>query len=52
MDATSILCSVAEALHHANLEAVMIGNAAAAIQGAPVTTMDIDFCIKDTMKII
>jgi len=47
MDATSILCSVAEALHHANLEAVMIGNAAAAIQGAPVTTMDIDFCIKD-----
>jgi hypothetical protein len=47
MDATSILCSVAEALHHANLEAVMIDNAAAAIQGAPVTTMDIDFCIED-----
>ncbi len=47
MDATFILCDVAEALHHADLKAVMIGNAAAAIQGAPVTTMDIDFCIED-----
>jgi hypothetical protein len=47
MDAENILCEVAEAIYHSKLEAVMIGNAAAAIQGAPVTTMDIDFCIKD-----
>ncbi len=47
MDATFVLCDVAEALHHANLKAVMIGNAAAAVQGAPVTTMDIDFYIED-----
>ena len=25
----------------------MIGNAAAAIQGAPATTLDIDFCIQE-----
>jgi hypothetical protein len=48
MDAKSILIEVAEAFAHAKLEAVMIGNAAAAIQGAPVTTMDIDFCIRET----
>jgi len=47
MDAKFILCDVAEALFHANLKAVMIGNAAAAVQGAPVTTMDIDFCIEN-----
>lgn len=47
MDAKDILCAVGEAFFHAKLDAVMIGNAAAAIQGAPVTTMDIDFCVKD-----
>jgi len=47
MDANGILSDLAEAFFHANLDAVMIGNAAAAIQGAPVTTMDIDFCIED-----
>ena len=48
MDAKSILSEIGEAFAHAKLEAVMIGNAAAAIQGAPVTTMDIDFCIRET----
>lgn len=48
MDSKNILVEVAEAFTHAKLEAVMIGNAAAAIQGAPVTTMDIDFCIRET----
>ena len=48
MDSKNILVEVAEAFAHAKLEAVMIGNAAAAIQGAPVTTMDIDFCIRET----
>lgn len=48
MDAKNILIEVAEALAHAELAAVMIGNSAAAIQGAPVTTMDIDFCVRDS----
>ncbi len=48
MDAKNILVEISEAFAHARLEAVMIGNAAAAIQGAPVTTMDIDFCIMET----
>ncbi|HKD35611.1 MAG TPA: hypothetical protein VKB78_02390 [Pirellulales bacterium] len=30
------------------LEAVMVGNAAAALQGAPVTTLDIDFMFRRT----
>ena len=48
MDSKNIMVEIAEAFAHAKLEAVMIGNAAAAIQGAPVTTMDIDFCIRET----
>ncbi|MFA6566916.1 MAG: nucleotidyltransferase [Victivallales bacterium] len=48
MDSKNLLVEIAEAFAQAKLEAVMIGNAAAAIQGAPVTTMDIDFCIRDT----
>lgn len=47
MDAKPILIQIAEAFYHAKLRAVMIGNAAAAIQGAPVTTLDIDFAVKD-----
>jgi hypothetical protein len=52
MDVTKILIEVAEAFHHVKLEAVMIGNAAAAIQGAPVTTMDIDFCVREGDNIV
>ena len=48
MDAKPILVSVARALREQGLEAVLIGNSAAAIQGAPVTTMDIDFMIRKT----
>lgn len=43
MDGTSVIVKIAEALKECKLEAIMIGNAAAALQGAPVTTIDIDF---------
>jgi predicted nucleotidyltransferase len=33
---------------HARLEAILIGNAAAAIHGAPVTTLDFDFMFRQT----
>src|SRR5580704_5004763 len=48
MDAKPILVSVAKALREQGLEAVLIGNAGAAVQGAPVTTLDIDFFIRKT----
>src|SRR5271166_4825386 len=48
MDAKPILVSVARALREQKLEAVLIGNSGAAIQGAPVTTLDIDFLIRKT----
>lgn len=48
MDATPLLARIAKALANAKLEAVLIGNAAAALQGAPVTTLDFDFFFRDT----
>jgi hypothetical protein len=39
---------VAHALGRAKLEAVLIGNAAAALQGAPVTTVNFDFMFRKT----
>ena len=48
MNAEGLLKDIAKAINEAKLDAVMIGNAAAAIQGAPVTTVDIDFMIRDT----
>lgn len=48
MDAKPILARVARALREQGLEAVLIGNSGAALQGAPVTTMDIDFFIRKT----
>ena len=43
MDAYPLLARIAELLERHGLEAVLIGNAAAALQGAPVTTVDFDF---------
>ena len=43
MNAAPLLNSVVAALAAVRLEAILIGNAAAAIQGAPVTTVDFDF---------
>ena len=43
MDAAPALIEIADALAAAKLEAILIGNAGAALQGAPVTTVDFDF---------
>ena len=48
MGAKPYLASIAEALADCRLEAVLIGNAGAALQGAPVTTLDFDFCFRST----
>ncbi len=48
MDAAPILIPVSRVLREAGLEAIMIGNAAAALQGAPVTTVDVDFFFRRT----
>jgi|ERR1017187_3150797 hypothetical protein len=48
MDASPTLARVASLLEKHGLEAVLIGNAAAALQGAPVTTVDLDFFFRRT----
>jgi hypothetical protein len=48
MNAEPLLNSVVAALAAVRLEAILIGNAAAAIQGAPVTTVDFDFMFRST----
>jgi predicted nucleotidyltransferase len=50
MDATPLLAEVARHLRDTRLEAVLIGNAAAALQGAPVTTVDFDFLFRKTSR--
>ena len=48
MNAMPLLSSLLAALADAGLETVLIGNAAAALHGAPVTTLDYDFMFRDT----
>ncbi len=48
LDAKPIIAAVARALREQDFEAILIGNAAAALQGAPVTTVDLDFLIRKT----
>lgn len=50
MDAAPLLAEVGRQLRKADLEAVLIGNAAAALQGAPVTTVDFDFFFRKTPR--
>jgi len=44
----AILGDVVRAARAVGLEVIVVGNAAAALQGAPVTTRDIDFFVRDT----
>jgi predicted nucleotidyltransferase len=48
MNAEPQLSRIAEALNACRIEAVLIGNSAAALHGAPVTTLDFDFMIRET----
>src|SRR5579863_3961115 len=48
MNAALTLIRVARTLRESGLEAILIGNAAAALQGAPVTTLDLDFFFRMT----
>jgi hypothetical protein len=50
VDATPALIEVGRQLDAAKLEAILIGNAAAALQGAPVTTVDFDFLFRKTTR--
>jgi hypothetical protein len=50
MDALPFLEMLAGLLQESGLEAILIGNAAAALQGAPVTTIDIDFLFRQTPR--
>ena len=46
MDAYPLLARIATLLERHGLQVVLIGNAAAALQGAPVTTLDFDFLFR------
>jgi len=48
MTAEPLLKLAARMLAKHRLDAVLIGNAAAALQGAPVTTVDLDFLMRPT----
>ncbi len=48
MNATPLLATLLQAMMDERLDAVLIGNAAAAMHGAPVTTLDFDFMFRDT----
>jgi len=48
MDASPLLALIAELLERHSLEAILVGNAAAALAGAPVTTIDLDFLFRKT----
>ena len=50
MDAKSFLGEIGRLLRQLHIEAVLIGNAAAALQGAPVTTVDFDFLFRKTPR--
>ncbi len=48
MNAEPVLAQIAATFRDCRLEAILVGNAAAALQGAPVTTLDFDFMFRKT----
>jgi predicted nucleotidyltransferase len=50
MNAAPLLAEVGRQLREVGLEAILIGNAAAALQGAPVSTIDLDFFFRKTPR--
>jgi len=50
VDAAPFLVEIGRALGASALDAVLIGNAGAALQGAPVTTVDFDFLFRRTPR--
>ena len=48
MNAGPYLEEIARRFDDVGIDAVMIGNAAAALNGAPVTTLDVDFMLEQT----
>lgn len=50
MNAEPLLGRIAKLLTTHRLDVVLIGNAAAALQGSPVTTVDLDFMLLDTAR--
>jgi predicted nucleotidyltransferase len=50
VNAKSFLVEVARVLERLQFDTVLIGNAAAALQGAPVTTVDFDFLFRKTPR--
>ena len=50
MDAKPYLVEIGRHLKQVGLDAVLIGNAAAALHGAPVTTVDFDFMFRKTPR--
>jgi len=48
MNSRPFLERIARVVRRHRLEAVLVGNAAAALQGAPVTTLDFDFMFRET----
>jgi len=50
VNAAPLLTELGRALRASALDAVLIGNAAAALQGAPVTTVDFDFLFRKTPR--
>jgi len=43
-----ILLKILQALKDVKLKAILVGNAACALQGVPIMTQDIDFYVRDT----
>ena len=51
MNAATILEKISHALTQAGIEAIIIGNSGAALNGAPVTTLDIDIFVRNINKL-